>query len=78
MTWKECLVARVLDFLATGFCGLVNLSGPSFQAVQQKGPGAYFFVAGRHLSQNHQIAVNEAKNQSKKGESQLELELEKG
>ena len=57
-------MARLLDIIATGICGVLNLSAPSFGPAPARNPGYYFFVAGGALSRAFSIAKHEAENQS--------------
>ena len=57
-------MARILDIIATGICGVLNLSVPSFGPAPARNAGYYFLVAGGGLSRAFINAKNEAENQS--------------
>lgn len=54
---------RILEFMATGICGLVNISGPTFGDAPARSAGYYFVVTGQRLGANFSRALNEEKNQ---------------
>jgi hypothetical protein len=48
--------------MATGICGLVNISGPTFGDAPARSTGYYFVAAGQRLGANFSRALNEEKN----------------
>jgi len=63
----------MLDFVATGICGVLNFSIPLFGELPSRNAGYHFYTAGNFLSQAFLKAKYEEKDKPSEQAEQLEL-----